>query len=141
METCGTPFATPTVLGGLWEHKGTGGDVGSFTAAAIADLAGELQLSGVTADVNIWHTIRHANGSWEAFGNVKGQAGDVGILTAVSVADVADELQLSCAAQDGNLWHTIRHADGTWQPFGNVKGVAGNPGAFTAVAIAATVSS
>ena len=96
----------------------------------------ELDLVGVTSDGNIWHTIRHTDGIWLGFGDVKGQAGNKGAFTAVAAASVAGELQLIGVTSDGNIWHTIRHADGSWSGFGDVKGQAGNRGAFTAVAAA-----
>ncbi len=96
----------------------------------------ELQLAGTTADGAIWHTIRHVDGSWQGFGNVKGQAGDVGTFTAITTAAVAGEMQLAGVTSDGQVWHTIRDSAGSWQGFGNVKRQTGDPGSFTAVASA-----
>jgi hypothetical protein len=101
---------------------------------------GELQLVGLTADGGMWHTIRHADGTWQPFfGDVKAQeSNDPGHFSAVGCAGVNGELQLVGLTADGGMWHTIRHADGTWQPFfGDVKAQESNdPGHFSAVGCA-----
>ena len=98
-----------------------------------------LDLSGVTADGGVWHTIRHADGSWDSFGDVRGQAGNPGTFVDIGTAgSLHDELHLCGTTSDGGLWHTIRHADvvGSWQSFRDVRGPAGNPGAFQRVGAA-----
>ena len=52
----------------------------------------ELQVVGVSEDGGMWHTIRHADGTWvPAFGDVKAQeANNPGRFTAVSCADVEE---------------------------------------------------
>ena len=83
------------------------------------------------------HTIRHANGKWNSFGDVRGVAGDKGIVLDVACAGVNDELHVVCVANyNGSLWHTIRHANGNWESFGGVKGVAGDSGPVIGVACA-----
>jgi hypothetical protein len=42
----------------------------------------------VTADGGLRHTIRHADGSWQQFGDVKGQTGDPGPAHTVSAAGI-----------------------------------------------------
>ena len=90
---------------------------------------------GLTTDGKLWHTIRHLNGTWDHFIDVKGQAGNPGAFTSVGIT-YGDELQVSGVTKNGGLWHTIRHANGTWDHFIDVKSQAGNPGAFTSVASA-----
>src|SRR5207244_1596717 len=47
-------------------------DPGYFSAVAATGVDGELQLSALTNDGKVWHTIRHADGSWQPFfGDVK----------------------------------------------------------------------
>ena len=100
-------------------------------------LLSELQTIGVTNDGKLWHTIRHVNGTWDGFGDVKSQAGDRGFFINIAVANVNEELQVSGVTKGGGgLWHTIRHLNGTWDHFIDVKSQAGNPGAFTSVASA-----
>jgi hypothetical protein len=115
-------------------------DPGHFGAVGCAGVGGELQVVGVTRDGGMWHTIRHADGSWQpSFGDVKGQeSNDPGHFGAVGCAGVNGELQVVGVTRDGGMWHTIRHADGSWQPsFGDVKGQESNdPGHFGAVACA-----
>lgn len=107
--------------------------------ACAADANRDLHVCVTTSDGAIWHTIRHANGTWvPAFGDVKAVTSDPG--TAVSVACAADggkDLHVCVTTYDGGLWHTIRHPDGSWQRvFGDVRTAAGNPGQFGAVACA-----
>jgi hypothetical protein len=51
---------------------------------------GELQVVGVTHEGGVWHTIRHAAGTWQPFfGDVKGQeSNDPGHFSAVGCAGV-----------------------------------------------------
>ena len=96
----------------------------------------ELHLLGTTDDGGMWHAIRHANGSWTPFGDVKGQSGNPGYFVAVAGAGVAGVLQVCGITDNGGMSHTIRQANGTWSQFGDVKGQSGNPGHFAAVACA-----
>ena len=88
----------------------------------------------------MWHTIRHADGSWQPFfGDVKAvHPNDPGSFTAVGCAGVNGELHIVGLSSAGGMWHTIRHADGSWQSgFGDVKAVHPNdPGYFTTVGCA-----
>ena len=115
-------------------------DPGHFTAADCAGVNSELQVLGLTDAGRMWHTIRHADGSWEpSFGDVKNvEANDPGHFSAVSCAGVNGELQTVGLTDTGGMWHTIRHADGSWEPsFGDVKGAEANdPGHFSAVSCA-----
>jgi tyrosinase-like protein len=115
-------------------------DPGFFSAVACAGVNDELQLAGLTDGGGMWHTIRHADGSWQPFfGDVKGvESNDPGHFSAIGCAGVNDELQVVGLTDGGGMWHTIRHVD-SWQPsFGDVKGVESNdPGHFSAVACAA----
>jgi hypothetical protein len=115
--------------------KGQSGNPGHFEAVSCAAVAGELHVSGITNDGGMWHTIRHADGSWQnQFGDVKGQSGNPGHFAAVSCAGINGELQLCGETDAGGMFHTIRHSDGTWQPqFGDVKTQSGDPGHFSAV--------
>ena len=96
----------------------------------------ELQLSGATDAGELLHTIRHHDGSWQPFGDVKGQIGDPGYVLRAAVAEVNREFHLVGSTDSGILFHTIRHADGSWQPFGDVKGQIGDPGHAAEVAAA-----
>jgi hypothetical protein len=115
-------------------------DPGYFSAVAGAGVNGELQLSSLTNDGKMWHTIRHPNLSWQPFfGDVKGvESNDPGYFTWIGSAGVNGELQLVGLTDDGGMWHTIRHPNLSWQPFfGDVKGVeSNNPGHFRSVACA-----
>ena len=91
---------------------------------------------GIAQNGELWHTIRHSDGSWQSsFGLIQGQeSNDAGPFTRIGCAGVGDELQLVGIAR-GQLCHTIRHSDSTWQPtFGLVESQERNdPGAFTFV--------
>jgi hypothetical protein len=121
-------------------------DPGHFSAVGCARVNDQLQLAGLTDAGGMWHTIRHADGSWQPFfGDVKGvESNDPGHFSAVSCAAVGgftsggSELHIVALTDDGRMWHTIRRADGSWQPFfGDVKDVESNdPGYFSAVGCA-----
>jgi len=112
---------------------------GWFTGVGCAGVGNELQLTGVGVNGQLWHTIRHADGTWQPFfGLIEGQeSNNPGKFSAVSCAGVGDQLQVVGIA-GGQLWHTIRNADGTWQPFfGLIEGQeSNNPGVFSAVSCA-----
>jgi hypothetical protein len=86
---------------------------------------------------DIWHTIRHTDGTWEPFRNVEGQTGDMGYFTTISTTSVAGELHVVGGTSDGQLWHTVRHANWQWEPFRNAEKQAGERGNFAALATAA----
>jgi hypothetical protein len=124
--------------GGAWQPfgdvKGQAGNPGWVTrvSATVNNSTGDLHLVVATQNYGLFHTIRHANGGWDPFGDVKGQAGNPGLITDVSatVDNSTGDLHLVVATQNNGLFHTIRHANGGWDPFGDVKGQAGNPPVF-----------
>jgi hypothetical protein len=65
-------------------------DPGYLTWVGCAGVNGELHLVNLTDDGDMWHTIRHPDGSWQpAFGDVKGQEkNDPGYFSAVGCAGV-----------------------------------------------------
>jgi prenyltransferase beta subunit len=123
-----------------WVEGQESNNPGAFTAVACAEVSGELHVVSVGPGGQLWHTIRHANGSWQgSFGWIEGQeSNNPGVFTAVGCAGVNGELQVVGVGPGGQLWHTIRHANGSWQSaFGWIEGQeSNNPGAFTAVACA-----
>ncbi|MFH0728223.1 MAG: hypothetical protein V2B19_18025 [Pseudomonadota bacterium] len=112
----------------------------AFTPIAVSCVAvgNELHLCSITDDGRMYHTIRHADGTWQsAFGDVKGQSGNPGKFVAVGCASVDNALQVCGITDDGGMFHTFRRADGTWQGvFGDVRETCGNPGRFIAVGCA-----
>jgi hypothetical protein len=145
VTTDGKMWHTIRLANGSWpwpfgDVKSQTGDPGPFTAVGCAGIGGELHVCGVTSDGKMWHTIRHADGSWiRPFGDVKGQTSDPGHFSAVACAAVNGELHVcgittGFIIPDGKMWHTIRHADGSWtRPFGDVKSQTGDPGPFSTV--------
>jgi hypothetical protein len=113
---------------------------GPFAAASCAGVGSDMQLVGLSADGQMWHTIRYANGSWAPnYGLVEGQEhNDPGPFTDVSCAGVGSDMQLVALSQDGQMWHTIRYANGSWAPnYGLVEGQEQNePGPFLTVSCA-----
>src|SRR5205807_355192 len=85
---------------------------------------GETQYMFATADGHLWHTIRHADGSWEGLGDVKRQCAFPAHVTAFAATGegFAGETKYSFTTADGHLWHTMRRADGSWQGLGDVQG-------------------
>jgi hypothetical protein len=95
-----------------------------------------LQITGVTDDGSMWHTIRHAD-RWDGFGDVRSQAGHhTPPFKTVSCAAIDGELHVCGVTSDGGMWHAVRRP-GSWIGFGDVRGVAGHhTGAFKAVGCA-----
>lgn len=124
---------------GLIESQVAGGPVG-FVRVGCAGVADALQLVGVGVDGHLYHTIRNADGTWQAsFGDVAvAVGGGPGTYLAVGCAGVGTDLQLVALGADGELYHTIRHQNGSWQPnFELVQSVvAGGPPGLVGIACA-----
>jgi hypothetical protein len=101
----------------LVEGKVSGGPAQGFAHVACAGTGSVLQIAGIGADGQLYHTIRNADGTWQGtFGLVKSQvAGGPAQFTQVACAGVGSALHLAGIGADGRLYHTIRNADGTWQ--------------------------
>src|SRR6266566_3620513 len=106
--------------------------------ASIPVIAQPAHFVGVTADGKLWHTIRQANGMWQAFGDVAAQAGQVGAFSSVATAFDGGSLHVVATTKDGRIFHTIRYPNGSWQPFGNIASQAGPRGAFSDVGVTLT---
>ncbi|GLV55881.1 hypothetical protein KDH_27250 [Dictyobacter sp. S3.2.2.5] len=104
--------------------KSSAGNPGSVSAISCASPAdNELHVCAVTSDGNLWHTIRHPNGAWDAFGYVKGQTGNPGPIHAVACASPnPGEVHICVITSDGRFWHTIRHPNGAWDLFNTRSG-------------------
>jgi hypothetical protein len=125
--------------------KAQAGDPGPFRGVACdADPLGDhIHVLAVGQNGGLWHTIRRADGSWVAFGDVKAQAGDRGSFTHVAVATRPTnfpegvpqeyETHVCGVTSDDRLWHAIRRNNGSWTQFGDVEAQAGNRGGFSSV--------
>src|SRR5207302_1051487 len=72
-------------------------------AAAFDGTAGETQYMFATNDGHLWHTIRHADGSWQRLGDVQSVFAIPGPVTVVAAAfdGTAGETQYMFATADG----------------------------------------
>jgi len=120
--------------GGVWQpwsvvSAASGLGSGPFFSLATAELNGELQMVGTTVAGEVLHTIRHADGSWQPWGNVMGATGTPspwGWTTDVAVAAINGQLQV--VVEDNSMaasYHAIRRADGSWTPWGNIPAQVG----------------
>ena len=125
---------------GLVESQVTGGLGGAFTALGCAGVGDQLELVGVAPNGQLYHTLRNANGIWQAvFGLVEGQvhAGPPSFRR-IACGGAGQALHVIGLGSDGQLYHTLRASTGTWQSFfGLVEGqVHGGPARFTAAGCA-----
>lgn len=95
----------------------------------------ELHLLTTFGTGDLWHTIRHPDGTWERFGDVRAVLGFQGFVEQMSAAGIGSELQVVMAS-GGRLYHTIRYPNATWQPYGDVTAVTKFSGLFSATACA-----
>jgi hypothetical protein len=87
--------------------------------------------------VQLWHTLRRADGTWTGLGDVESQFVVPGAVTAVAgTGGAPGETQFIFATMNGRLWHTLRKADGSWTGLGDVASQFAIPGPVTAVAAA-----
>jgi hypothetical protein len=125
---------------GSWTGAGDAQDVLAIPdkVAAVAGTggaAGETQFMFTTQDGHLWHSLRHADGSWTGLGDATAAIGVPGPVTAVAAADGgAGETQFMFTTQDGHLWHSLRHADGSWTGLGDATAAIGVPGTVVTVA-------
>jgi hypothetical protein len=69
--------------------KGQSGNPGHFTAVACAGTSMGLNVSALTDDGGIWHTIRYNDVAWQSyFGDVTKESGSPGFLVAVGCGGV-----------------------------------------------------
>lgn len=123
---------------GLIENQSSGGPA-SFRDVAAGSADGQaVQVVGVGSDGKLWHTIRNANGSWQAsFGLIESQsAGGPPSFSRVACGGANGSLHVVGVGSDGKLWHTIRNSNGSWQAsFGLIESQSsGGPPSFTDVA-------
>jgi len=105
----------------------------SFGASDVAMTGmpdGSVQVIAIGNDSDIWHNIRHPDGSWQGWNPVTGfQGGPTSTFSArgLAIAGFTDgSAQLVAIGDDGNLYHDIRFADGSWQGWGQMQGNAGS---------------
>ncbi|HVG98441.1 MAG TPA: hypothetical protein VNK05_16150 [Chloroflexota bacterium] len=84
----------------------------------------------VTAEGRLYHTVRHADGRWDRWGERERPSDDP--FVAVTCAGSGDSLQVGGVTAEGRLYHTVRHADGRWDRWGRPS----SPDAVRAVASA-----
>lgn len=117
-------WGTPTTVA----FQSTTGWPQGVTRIDAAQVGADLHVVLTDGD-RVYHTIQHANGSWDAVGEVTPETGWVSAPRDVAAAEVNGELQVvitNDSFTNGDfMFHTVRHADGTWQHFGNVNDVAG----------------
>ena len=142
INTAGRLWHTIRYSGGTWQAfgdvEGQTGEMGDLSRVALAEAEyPALHLAAINSAGHLWHTIRFADGSWQAFRDVEGQTGEMGDLSQVAVVVAGPDLHLAAINTAGHLWHTIRSFDGSWQAFGDVEGQTGEMGDLLVVAIGA----
>ncbi|MDR7276342.1 hypothetical protein [Catenuloplanes atrovinosus] len=104
-----------------------GNDAGTLHRVAVAHANGELHLA-VLGSTGLYHAVRHANGTWSAFTDVKRTtAGDPGYVTDVTIAGDGPDLHLAVSTIDNGLFHARRLEAARWTRFEDVQRRTGNP--------------
>lgn len=118
--------------GGFRDVSGQAGRQGPVTGSlALCALAGELHVFVVAADQGILHTVRHANGHWDAWENLSQIIRNPPRTIAdIAAAAVGTDLQVVTCDTPASLSvsHALRRPGGAWTPFGDLYREAGNPG-------------
>ncbi|WP_189533861.1 trypsin-like serine protease [Streptomyces roseolilacinus] len=112
-----------------------GGTLSSASAVTAAGINQDTHVLAIDSQGKLRHSIRRADGSWTAFGDVGAVAGVLGNLRQVSAVSIGHDLHVVALA-DNKVFHTRRDAAGNWTRFGDVSGAAGPIGAVTSVATA-----
>ena len=124
-----------------------GAGKGTFVAVDCAAVAGStgdrldksalgaLHVVAVTADGELWHSVRYKDGTWQSFTPIDvSTGGERGPWRTASCAAIGGDLHVCAILQDGTPWHTIRFtppaAGSGWQTFGSITQAAGNRGTF-----------
>ncbi len=99
---------------GNWQVFGnvkgaTGTDPGPVVVVTAAEVAvSDTHVGVVTANGGLFHAIRHSNGDWTRFGDVKRQAGNPGDIIDADFAAPGLDLHVAALTRNGGIWHTIR---------------------------------
>jgi len=105
-------------------------------AQAAPAVQGETQLVTVDQYGELYHTIRHADGSWQKMGVIPGY-GQVNALASAMVGgeeNVIVEFQTGTQkVPDIQAARLVRHADGTWNFNASLPEIPMNPGALSLV--------
>lgn len=114
-----------------------GGEPG--VAVGVANVNNELHVAAVSYNAqsstsNLFHQVRHADGSWTGWATPPTWSGSP---SAVTAAQVNNQLNL-IVTSNGSPLHAIRGSDGTWSAFINVTTQTGNPDNTTFGSVTAT---
>ena len=100
-----------------------------FSDVDCSGIVGNLHVTAIATDGQLWHTIRISN-SWQSFfGNVNAHESNGSLLrfSEVGCAGTAnDNLHVTAIASDGIIWHTIRFTNSWQTSFGNVNAQESN---------------
>ncbi|GHO92687.1 hypothetical protein KSF_027350 [Reticulibacter mediterranei] len=114
------------------------GPVRAITATS--SQSGEAQFMFATADGHLWHTIRHADGSWSGLDDITAQLAIPASVSAVAAASSQSGGEFMFTTADGHLWHTLQRSDGSWSGLGDVNSQVTIPGPVRAVAATSSQS-
>jgi len=98
----------------------------------------------MTVEYGLWHTIRHADGSWQSayFSVDSAESNPTYTFSDAACAATTTDVQAVAVGPAGQLYHTLRDWSGGWQPsFGIIESyVSGAPGPFKAACCAAAAN-
>ncbi|HET9173376.1 MAG TPA: glycoside hydrolase domain-containing protein [Actinospica sp.] len=115
VEVAGGPGADHFEIGTLNGASNTG-----IAITGMPD--GSSQMLALGNDDNVYHNIRHGNGTWQGWSAVAGAYGAATFSApAFAIAGMGDgSAQLLAIGNDAKVYHNARFSNGTWQGFQSV---------------------
>ncbi|MFD0526029.1 hypothetical protein ACFQ1I_00280 [Kitasatospora arboriphila] len=114
----GKAYHTIRNTAGSWASWGdiaqAAGATGPISGVTLAGEGSEAHVAVLVSNgTQQFHTIRHANRTWQPFANLTGVWGTL-TATSISASQVDNQVQFTVTTSDNRLLWTARNTDATW---------------------------